>query len=910
MGTTTPPYDIRVWLYPGANPAGTPTDWGVPLDVSAYVRQPGDDGGSALSYTVGRQDEASQVDASTLDLTLDNRSGMFSTKNVASPLYGKLRRNTPLVMGMTTGFDSFNRTAAAPGTSDSGQTYASNASWATTGAALTYTAATAGTAGTLVMAGSGSADYDGTFQTTAPAAVSTGAVCLVAGLQYENANSYLLFKVNFDLGGALNASMQRVQTGNSDSSTPVAVGTYTAGSVWNVRFQRTGRDLRIKVWAAAGAEPATWTTTWVDDYVKPGDLGLFGWRLPGNTNAGSVVFTFDALNLIGLEFIGNVVQWPVRWNKRSTNSWAPIQAAGILRRLQQGKGPIRSPLTRQLGAYAPTGWWTLEDSNGADSFASQLGGVPPAYMNGVLPAGDSTLPGAGPAPTLSATNGIIRGSTRGRVKSPVKGFSAMFFTNLASGVPTTITRMASISSTGAAVRWDISLTFSSPVTLLTVEAKDSDGTVLSSNFSTMSIDPTRGWVAWQLETDVVGANTSWSCIYHLVGAADYYASTGSHASTASSSATGFVLGGTNYPVGTGFSQMWLGPNTLPFVAASFSLVSNGYAGELAADRLTRLCFEEGIPFSLEAGVTDPVGTQPQTNILQALRNAADADMGILYERGSGLGYRPRSARYSQSVDLALTVAAGQIDDPPEPIDDDQRYRNKWTITNDEGSYAVAQDDVEIASSGLYEDAATLTLFSDDYAAYQAGFRLYLGTWPDLRWPGLSLDFARNPGLIPGWRKRRYGFRLQVATGLPQVLGADPDVIVEGYSATLHPYGWTVTLNCSTATAWDIGTLDDGLTRADADNSVLANAVATVTAGVITTDNGGDPGNTWAPTSTMPGEVPFNVLVNGEVMTVINVGDIFSTTKQNLTVMRGINGGAKTHAAAEQVTLAKSAYVAM
>lgn len=901
MPSTTVPYDMRLWIYPGANPSGTPTTWGLPLDVSAYVRYPGNDGGQAASYTVGRSDEASQVDAATLSLTLDNRTGLFSTKNVASTLYGKLRRNTPLVMGMTTGFDTFTRTVVGGiGTSDSGQTYTLGSFWSVDGAALNHTTTAANQASVATMNLAGSADFDMTFTTTI-GAVATGAAVVASGLQQIDSSNYMTWKLNFQPAGVLEAQFQRIGgAGGTASTTAVTIaGGYAASDTWAVRCQRTGSDVRMKAWRpSSGSEPAAWTTTWVEPYIRAGELGLLGWRLVGNTNAGSYVLKFDNLTIVGLEFVGNVVQWPNRWNKTASNSWAPIQAAGILRRLQQGKGPIRSPLTRQLPAYGPTAYWPLEDDAGAAVMASNVFGVPPAYIAGVLPSGDNSLVGAGPAPTLSATSGVIRGKTSKRVTGGVLGFSAMWFTKFPGSLPASKTAVTTIFSTGKAIQY----VFSVNATTTFLDAYDTDGTLLSSASGLFSPQDPNQWIAWQLETDVVAANTVWTLISHQVGQATYFFSTSSHASTVASSAIGFQHGGTNLPVGTAFSQTWLGPNTLPFVTDSFSLVSAGYLGETAGDRLTRLCFEEGISFTLEPGVTDQIGVQPQTNILQALRLAADADGGILYESGAGLGYRPRSARYKQAVDLALTVAARQIDEPPEPTDDDQRYRNKWTVTNDGGSYASAQDDAEIAANGLYEDAVTLTLFSDDQAAFQAGWRLYLGTYPDLRWPGLSLNFGANPSLIPSWRKRRYGMRIQVVTGLTQVQGSDPDVIVEGYTATLWPHGWTVSLNCSTAKAWDINTLDDDLERMDAASSTVQTAVATPTATSMVVTNNGDTYSTWAPTSTMPAEVPFTIQVNGEFMTVTNVGDL-SGNNQTLTVTRGINGGAKTHAVGETVSLA-------
>jgi hypothetical protein len=145
--------------------------------------------------------------------------------------------------------------------------------------------------------------------------------------------------------------------------------------------------------------------------------------------------------------------------------------------------------------------------------------------------------------------------------------------------------------------------------------------------------------------------------------------------------------------------------------------------------------------------------------------------------------------------------------------------------------------------------------------------------------------------------------MTVVTGRPQVQGSDPDVIIEGYSCTLWPAGWKANLACSSAQGWDVYTLGDDLERIDADNSELDADVTTTVATTIQVDNNGDAGNTWVPTSLLPAEVPFYIRVGEEIMQVTSVGDIFSTTKQILTVVRGVNGGAALHSAGISVRLA-------
>lgn len=113
---------IKLWLYPGANPNSDPTNWEPYVqDITAYVRRPGDDGGAPINYQGGRQDESSQTDAGQMTLTLDNRDGRFSTENIAGPWYGLIDLNTPIRLGVYGSADNFNRTVSGSwGTSSDG----------------------------------------------------------------------------------------------------------------------------------------------------------------------------------------------------------------------------------------------------------------------------------------------------------------------------------------------------------------------------------------------------------------------------------------------------------------------------------------------------------------------------------------------------------------------------------------------------------------------------------------------------------------------------------------------------------------------------------------------------------------------------------------------------------------------
>jgi hypothetical protein len=328
--------------------------------------------------------------------------------------------------------------------------------------------------------------------------------------------------------------------------------------------------------------------------------------------------------------------------------------------------------------------------------------------------------------------------------------------------------------------------------------------------------------------------------------------------------------------------------------------------------------EEGIPGYVELGTSEPLGAQPTATALVTARDAEAADYGTLFESGFGLGYRPRSQRYSRPVAIALDRLSGHLAAPPEPTFDDQQIANDWTVGRTNGSQGVNYaDTAHVAKVGKYDQGTQINVATDDVLPWHAGWRVYLGTRSDLRWPVISMDLARNTALIAQWRQRpSWGGRLTASNEMAQVSGSPPDVIMEGTAQEISPYGWDVTVNGSPAKPWDVATVDDAALRADTAGCVIdptahpTGITTSTTAITVNSDTTVPYWRPWAPTSTMPGEVPFNVTINGEVMTVTNVGNVTSVSKQVLTVIRGVNGVVKAHAASSAVSLTTPTYIAL
>lgn len=245
--------------------------------------------------------------------------------------------------------------------------------------------------------------------------------------------------------------------------------------------------------------------------------------------------------------------------------------------------------------------------------------------------------------------------------------------------------------------------------------------------------------------------------------------------------------------------------------------------------------------------------------------------------------------------LDLDYTSQHISPPLRPTDDDQQLRNDVTVSRRGGSSARAVDEDSISEAGLYDESVTLNLAGDDQLADQAGWRVHLGTASGLRYPQVTVDLARNPGLAGDVAAVESGDRVSVSNPLsPPLPPGDIALIAQGYEEELDSQRWTVTLNASPGDPWDVATLGSDR-RLETSGSELATAVGAsdtslsvaVTAGPL-----------WV---TASAELPLDITLGGEVVTVTAVSG--TSSPQTFTVTRSVNGVSKSHTAGTAVTVA-------
>lgn len=877
MTTADRPWDVRVYLYPGANPAGSIADWGLPVDITDQVKFPGSEGGQSITYRAGRRAEsavsAGAVDASEMGLSLDNKDGRFCSDKVDGPYWPGLDINTPIRMGTITGFDDFNRAAnTSLLTATCGQAWTHGASFDGDGTAATATLASANLATRATIDGSASTNFDITVTAWATA-TATGAALFASVAQYIDADNMVLMGCDFKTDGTVAAKIHHevaASFNNIAAQDPIPAMTYTPNERFKIRGMRDGSVVAVKIWKEATAEPAAWNATATEVGVVGGDLGMYAWRLTSNTNTGTQI-AFDDIEILGYEFTGFVTEWPTEWDMTGRNSWAAIKAAGILRRLRQARtGALQSPLRRQLPFYAPTGYWPMEDGARATSFASAIERVQPAKFSKTTPAADDSLPGTLTAATFNAADATITAFNPGSVNG-ANGFAVMFLGKLGSNPPTKTRLLSVTTSRGTAARIDCAISHNGTNAITYVDAVTSDGTSLISSSGSIATytDLTNDWFGFCLKAFLSGGNTVVEFIKYRVGDPGGFFSSDSFATGLTPIARTITVGGTGVDLtGTSIAHLWCGLETLPFISFSFFNAAAAFEGETPEDRIERLGGEAVIPVGIEAGDSGSITLGPQRRLrpVENMQAAADAGFGLLYEAGNGLGFRPRSGRRNPAVLLPLSVASGHLASPPKPVRDDQRIRNRIIVNQDGGSSATSFDQEHIDRVGEYEESTSINVETPLLLQDHADWRLFLGTQAGMRWPDVPLDFARNPSLVPTWRARTYGFRLTVDTGLTQVVGSEPDLFAEGFSASLDPLNWTVSLECSAGHVWDAANYNDPVTGRSKYGPSGAHLDSALTSSATTAyvDTNGE---TWG-----SGVTACGIEVGGEQMTVSAVGN--------------------------------------
>ncbi|MFG1898699.1 hypothetical protein ACGFIP_32295 [Micromonospora zamorensis] len=887
------------------------------VDVTADVRLSSASSGGGITVTRGRSAEGGQADPGRSSLTLRN-DGRYAPRNPLGIYYGQLGRNTPVRVGVPLVVDPFDRSVSnGLGVSPDGHTWTNLGGAAGDFAVITGQARHAQPVKNTIRTSRMDQQWLDIEQVTEVSipAVAVGASAVighVARYQVGSGEHYWL-RMEFDVGGGITAKIARFLGGTwQDLAVRSAIPglTYTAGQSWTLRTSVSGSSLSVRAWPTGTPEPDTWLLRTSDrGLIVPGRGGFATWAVSGNTN--TTEFRIDTYQAINRRFVHEVSTWPQRWDVSGRDRWTPIEAAGILRRLGQGKSPSRSAMRRTIGAAAPAAYWPGEDGDAASQAGSAIPNHPPLRVTGDVKFSpveaytifdDTSRYGTAALADLSA-GGMISAI----VPADVTAATATGCTVAVAAAPDVTVAAADIviveilTPGGTFVKWQF---VHRKATLRgQIIAYNAAGTpTLVADDNGVNIT----FVSYDISVWQNGPNISAGILWRPTAGF-----------VASGSVPGTLTGVTSIAVNptrttqpiqmpVGHIAVWPTATLPPAVYTGFQDAYGmfmagsvqGFERESATGRLARLCAEEGVPLDMPAVPADAVqrmGWQQAGTFAELLASCVEVDGGLLFEARDQLGlvYRPRHTLYNQPP-VELSYSGGHIAEPFEPVDDDDQVANDITVSRKDGSSVRAVQNTgrlaalpPPAGVGVYEATAELNLLDDEQLPNQAGWRLRLGTVDESRYPRVRANFATaawaaDPQLIAHASALDSGGLLSLG-GLPAWLPPGPSkALIQGYTERLDAYDWDITWNASPGSPWDVATAD-GPQRAPADGSTLASGItasATTLSLASTVANG-----VW---TRDPIDFPLDIRVGGERMTLSGITGTSSPQTATISA-RGVNG---------------------
>lgn len=815
-----------------------------------------------ITITRGRKDEGSHVETSRCSLTFRNNSGDYSPRNPSGAYYGILGRNTPLRVSVNV------LTHGAYGTFESGVD-----GW--TGAGCTLARSTA-------QAHGGSA--------------------------------------SMSMTATADATMNALTPGGT-SGIPVAEGvTYRVGA-W-FRSAATSRTCRARVqwYDAAGATVGSSvavaavtssTTEWresTEDLTAPAGAAFADVRAQVVSPVTDEAHYVDDVTFGTFRFVGVVSSWPVTWDKSGADVTATVDASGVMRRLSQAE-PLESALRRGVAALDNVvGYWPCEDGSGATSLGSGFSGHPAARITGTSkPAAFDGFAASAPIPTVGTGDWYAEVPTHAATgEVQVRTLLAVPEDGLAQDTVLWQLQLAS----GTAVNWNLEVTTGGDLRL-----RGYSGSFVELHDTGVLAFDVNGRLLW-LSVGLEEAGGVTMTISTLeVGE--------SAATTETDSLGGIATVGRPLSVHVNSANLDMGDTAVGHILVQDEVTSASdmadevaaYVGETAAARILRLAAEEGISCTLvgTAADTAALGPQGRLTVLDLMREAATADMGILYEPrdSDGLTYRTRTDLYAQEPTLPLDYEAGEVA-AIESTDDDQQTRNDVTAKREGGGSARAVDEdgtLGVNEIGRYSSDTTLNLELDGDLPAQAAWRLHLGTVDEARYPRLGVNlaapaFTGDAVQTAAATALDLGDKIQVTSPPAWLPPNSIEQMAQGFAEGIRPGAWTIEATCTPSRPWDVGVYDEdegaGESRYDTSGAELD---AGVTSTATSIDVATTAGPTWGDT-----DLPYDLNIGGERITVTAVDG--PTSPQTLTVTRSVNGVVKAHDAGAAVSLFKPTYYAL
>ncbi len=449
-----------------------------------------------------------------------------------------------------------------------------------------------------------------------------------------------------------------------------------------------------------------------------------------------------------IRFVGEISEWPSRWDVSGRDVWVPITAQGILRRLGQGKSPKVSSLRRHYDTVSPSpqSYWPLEDDEDVRSAKSGLAGgtaltfngpvavsynVPIGALSGLRSTGGSTTSQSYTAYVSTASRVYTAGSNElvlevwltadATASAPTGNDSVQM--QFAIGDPA-----SPFTNPHLQVRFTATVGSPNSLNVQQADGTDADSITLNPSVNILDGDPhhirvecveSAGSTTTEVFLDGVSVGSGTQTSVGLVNIDGV---------TAARSTAWFVGVTSHFGLPIIFSHLAVFDDVS--VTSSYD-AGIGYRGETAAARAVRAADEADVSLTLVGSASDTQSMGGQVagqSFLDALDETWRADMALVFEsRGSlGLSWRTRRDLYNQVAVTLDYSAPGEVASL-EPTDDDQATRNDITVKRKNGGQVrVTQADGTLGTSavGVYDEEVELNVESDEQLDGIARWRLH------------------------------------------------------------------------------------------------------------------------------------------------------------------------------------------
>jgi hypothetical protein len=620
---------------------------------------------------------------------------------------------------------------------------------------------------------------------------------------------------------------------------------------------------------------------------------------------------------------GTWVQQCVQYISKVTHEWpgnsghlciTRIGADGLLRRLQQGE-EIRSPPLRYLAGLTgtvPVASWALEDGplvsagapvHGAYAMTPFVGRHPSGAVVTYPQWGQGTL-----APWLPSV--ISRSGSGGltilRAQVAMPAFTDTWAVDFAfsSGTDGPVSAVdVNPSYLGGALGWP-QLTLDPLVEQILVAFDAAETSVVVSDLFDGGVHHVR-WTCTQN-----GADVDWS-VY--VDAVLVLSGTETTYTLAAITALGLTVEATSAATALGYVSVW----TAPAAVADYTAAIFGHQGEMAHERVARVCTEKSVPYSVTADASTRLGPQPLAGIVAILRDTERTDRGILDDSQGRISYRAHSELYNQTPIMTIDGSDRELFAPYAPTLDDQTKRNDTTASRPDGASAREVDTAHVAAKGRYSGDLPVDVQDDAQLRHHAGWRNHEGTVEGYRYPSVTLKLHVAPRFVASILAARPGDVVR-ATGLPRQQRGELDLMLRGWTDVMVARrSWIFVANCHPAQIYEVfeiegagnrGRLQQGKAGGDpASMSFVVNPHDAVDTTMLVETPATS--RRWITDSIHPTMFPFLIICgNGEVMNATGISS--ATNSQTFTVTRSINGVIKAIAAGDTIQLYRPGVTAL